>query len=47
MAGFKLGFDKIDLIYRPLSTYAGIYKHSLKKYKNSLGHIHEIVRKKP
>lgn len=47
IAGCKLGFNKIDMIYRPLSTYTGIFKHSLTKYKNSLGHIHEIVKNKP
>ena len=47
IAGFKLGFDKIAMVYWPLSSYAAIYKYSLKKYKNSMGHFHQIIKKKP
>lgn len=45
-AGFCLGFDKIDMIYRPLSTYNSFYKDKL-KFDHNFGVLYERVRKNP
>lgn len=46
-AGYYLGFDKIAMIYRPLSSYSAIYKDAAKKYKHVFGMIYEKVKKNP
>lgn len=47
IAGYKLGFNNIAFLYRPLSSYSTLYKQSVKKYKHTLGHIKAILSKNP
>lgn len=46
-AGVALGFDKVGLLYKPLTGSLGLLEWSSQKYGHSYGFYFEAIRKNP
>lgn len=45
--GMVLGFDKVRLLYKPLTGPSGLFEWSAQKYGHSYGFYFEAIRKNP